>query len=51
MKGIINTLLISAASVLLFSCEMKESYEVPMNGEIVLDLSSGITKPLSRIHQ
>ena len=44
MKGIINTLLISAASVLLFSCEMKESYEVPMNGEIVLDLSSGITK-------
>lgn len=44
MKGIINTLLISAASVLLFSCEMKESYEAPMNEEIVLDLSSGITK-------
>ena len=44
MKGIINTLLISAASVLLFSCEMKESYEVPMNEEIVLDLSSGVTK-------
>ena len=44
MKGIINTLLISVASMLLFSCEMKESYEVPMNEEIVLDLSSGITK-------
>ena len=44
MKGIINTLLISAASVLLFSCHVKESYEVPMNEEIILDLSSGITK-------
>ena len=44
MKGIINTLLISAASVLLFSCQVKESYEVPMNEEIILDLSSGITK-------
>ncbi len=44
MKGIINTLLISVASMLLFSCEMKESYEVPMNEEIVLNLSSGVTK-------
>ena len=44
MKGIINTLLISAASLLLFSCEYKESYEVPSGGDIILDLSSGITK-------
>ena len=44
MKGIINTLLISAASLLLFSCEKKEAFEVPASGEIILDLSSAITK-------
>ncbi len=44
MKGIINTILISAASLLLFSCEMKEAFEVPAGGEIILDLSSGVTK-------
>lgn len=44
MKGIINTLLISAACLLLFSCKQKEAFEVPVSGEIILDLSSGITK-------
>ena len=44
MKGILNTFLISAASLLLFSCEYKESFEVSVGGEIILDLSSGITK-------
>ena len=46
MKGIINTILISAASLLLFSCEYKESYDVPVGGDIILDLSSGITKAM-----
>lgn len=44
MKGILDTILISAVSLLLFSCEYKESFEVPVGGEIILDLSSGITK-------
>lgn len=44
MKRIINTLIISAASVLAFSCMEKESFDLPMNESIVLDLSSGITK-------
>ena len=44
MKRIINTLLISLASVFLFSCSVKEAYDVPMNETIVIDLSSGVTK-------
>ena len=44
MKRILNTLLISAASALAFSCMEKESFDLPMNESIVLDLSSGITK-------
>lgn len=44
MKRIINTVLISLASVLLFSCSMEESYDAPMNETIVIDLSSGLTK-------
>ena len=44
MKRIINILSISAASMLLFSCGMEESYVAPMNEAIVLDLSSGLTK-------
>ena len=44
MKRIINTILISAASVLLFSCTMEESYDVLMDESIVIDLSSGLTK-------
>ena len=44
MKRIINTVLISVASVLLFSCSMEETYDVPMNETIVIDLSSGLTK-------
>lgn len=37
-------LLVSAASALLLSCNMKEAYEVPGNETIVLDLSAGFTK-------
>lgn len=44
MRRLINTLLIPAASVLLFSCSLEESYDVPMNEAVVLDLSSGVTK-------
>ena len=44
MKGIINTILISAASVLLLSCGREDSFDAPMNESIVLDLSSGLTK-------
>ena len=44
MKRILNTLIISAASVLAFSCMEKESFDLPMNESIILDLSSGITK-------
>ena len=34
----------SAATVLLFSCDMQESLDMPVNEAIVLDLSSGLTK-------
>ena len=34
----------SAATVLLFSCDMQESLDMSMNEAIVLDLSSGLTK-------
>lgn len=44
MKGITNIFLICAASLLLFSCDMPQAVEVPVNEDIVLDLSSGITK-------
>ena len=44
MKRIINTILISAISVLSFSCQMKEEMSVLMNESIVLDLASGLTK-------
>ena len=44
MKRIINTILVSAISVLSFSCQMKEEMNVLMNESIVLDLSSGLTK-------
>lgn len=44
MKRIINTILISVASVLLSSCGFEESYDAPMNETIVIDLSSGLTK-------
>ena len=44
MKRIFNTLLISATSVLLLSCSVEESIDLPMNEAIVLDLSSGVTK-------
>lgn len=46
MKRIIHTLLMSAASALLFSCEMQEALDMPMNEAIVLDLSSGVTKAM-----
>ena len=44
MKRIINTILISAVSVLLFSCAKEEAVLVPMNETIVLDISSSATK-------
>ena len=44
MKRIINTVLISAASALMFSCNLQEELNVPMNETIVLDLSSAVTK-------
>ena len=44
MKRIFNTIIISALAVLSFSCQMKEEMAVQMNENIVLDLSSGLTK-------
>ena len=44
MKRILNTLLISAAALLSFSCQMKEEMNVTVNEAIILDLSSGLTK-------
>ena len=44
MKRIINTLLIAVSPVLLFSCEVQDPYDMPINEAIVLDLSSGVTK-------
>lgn len=44
MKGIINIILISAASMFLLSCSREDSFDAPMNESIVLDLSSGLTK-------
>ena len=44
MKRILNTILISIASVLLFSCVKEEAVQVPMNETIVLDISSSATK-------
>ena len=44
MKRIINTILVSAISVISFSCQLKEEMNVLMNERIVLDLSSGLTK-------
>lgn len=44
MKRIINTLIISSALMLAFSCQEKEVFEVDMNESIILDLSSGDTK-------
>ena len=44
MKRILNTIIISALAALSFSCQMKEEMAVPMNENIVLDLSSGLTK-------
>ena len=44
MKRILNTVLISAVSVLLFSCIKEEAVQEPMNETIVLDISSSATK-------
>ena len=44
MKRIINTLAILAASILAFSCQEREEFDVTMNESIILDLSSGHTK-------
>lgn len=41
---IINTLIITAVSVLAFSCLERPGLELAMNESIVLDLSSGVTK-------
>ena len=47
MKRILNTLIISAALMLAFSCQETELLQVEMNESIVLDLSSGQTKAAS----
>lgn len=44
MKRILNTLLISAVSVLAFSCQEMPDVDVTANESIVLDISSGLTK-------
>ena len=44
MKRIINTLVILSALTSLFSCNMEDVVDVPVNEAIVLDLSSGLTK-------
>ena len=44
MRRIINTLIITAVSVLAFSCQERPGLELAMNESIVLDLSSGLTK-------
>ena len=45
MNRIINTLLISALSMLLFSCAKEEAFEKPMmNEDITIEISSGLTK-------
>ena len=44
MKHIINTLIITAASIASFSCQMKEDTGLLMNERITLELSSSLTK-------
>ena len=44
MKRITNTLVILSALTSLFSCNMEDVVDVPVNEAIVLDLSSGLTK-------
>ena len=44
MRRIINTLIITAVSVLACSCQERPGLELAMNESIVLDLSSGVTK-------
>ena len=44
MKRIINTITISILAALSFSCQVKEDVTVLMNENIVLELSSGLTK-------
>ncbi|MBQ3249709.1 MAG: DUF1566 domain-containing protein [Bacteroidales bacterium] len=44
MKRILNTLLISAVSVLAFSCQEMPDIDMASNESIVLDISSGLTK-------
>lgn len=44
MKRLINTLVITLTAASSFSCQMKEQMELPMNENIVLDLSSSLTK-------
>ena len=44
MKRIINTITISILAVLSFSCQVKEGVTMLMNENIVLNLSSGLTK-------
>lgn len=47
MKRIVNLLAIAAVTVLLHSCQEQEYFEVPMNEEIVLDLSASATRAAS----
>lgn len=47
MKRIVNLLAIAAVTVLLHSCQEQEHFEVPMNEDIVLDLSANATRAAS----
>ncbi len=44
MKRIIDTLIISAVSLLAFSCQEEQGLDVATNESIVLDLSSGLSR-------
>ena len=44
MKRIINTILISILAAISFSCQVKEDVTMLMNENVVLNLSSGLTK-------
>ncbi len=47
MKRIVNLFAMAAVTVLLHSCQEQEYFEVPMNEEIVLDLSASATRAAS----
>ena len=44
MKNTIHTLVIMAASLLLVACQAREDFDIPMNEDIVIGLSSVVTR-------